>query len=87
MRGKLGDSSRLDVGENERVPPMLPSFSFLVGLSTYQHRGIEREVVNVSEPSIFSRARARHALTDRLFHLMHSVDVNTMGSETVYSIL
>jgi len=26
LRGKLGDSSRLDVGENERVPLMLPSF-------------------------------------------------------------
>jgi len=48
FQGKLGVSSRLDVGENERVHNMLPSFSFLVGLKTYQYRGIWRWVVNVS---------------------------------------
>ena len=37
---KLDDSSRLDVVEIARVPDMLPSFSFLVGLRTYQHPGI-----------------------------------------------
>jgi len=36
--GKL-DSSRLDVVEIARVSDMLPSFSFLVGLRTYQHPG------------------------------------------------
>ena len=36
---KLDDSSRLDVVEVTRVPDMLPSFSFLVGLRTYQHSG------------------------------------------------
>jgi len=38
---KPDDSSRLDVVEIARVRDMLPSlFFFLVGLRTYQHRGI-----------------------------------------------
>ena len=32
-------------------------------------------------------AIARHALRDKRFNLMYSIDVNTMGSQSVHSIL
>jgi len=41
---KLDDISRLSVVEITRVPDMLPNFSFLVGLRTYQHPGTSRLV-------------------------------------------
>jgi hypothetical protein len=41
-KNKLDDSSRLDAVEITRVPDMLPRFfSFLVGLRTYQHAGVQ----------------------------------------------